>query len=566
MHDNYEHNQGMKNIYFLLFLFNSIVVSSAVRYVNANSNSGSAPYTSWSTASNDLQAVINSSQIGDEIWVASGTYFPTRDPFGNTFPSDSRDKTFYLKDGISVYGGFSGTETSLTDRDTSSNITLLSGDLGVLGTVNDNCYHVVLFSGNSTSAIGVKLDGFSIANGFAMGTVNNNVNGNVASRLAGPAIYFINGNNIISNNKIYMNSGYSGGGIYTSTGNNIISDNEIYNNKAHYDGGGVSVFKGTNTITNNYIHDNIATGDGGGIYAVLGVDNIISKNIIDKNKGGISQIDTYYYGGGGIYTEKGSNIILNNVLYENTSNYMGGGIFLYYGQNKVINNTIYKNTGTRGGGFFTYLGNNFVKNNIFWGNINGTDSQPGADYKNHDDWPAENYFYNNIFQLPSGFYTSANQNSLYGYPNNIFQTNPGFKDAANVFGADGILRTSDDGLSLLPNSVAINYGQLTDAPTDDITGMTRLGNPDVGAYELMGNLGIKELKIDQFRIYPNPAKDVLNIQTNDKILKAEVFNISGQLIKSTKESKVEISVFLPGTYILNVVTENKIITEKFIKK
>ncbi|MGG1920852.1 T9SS type A sorting domain-containing protein [Chryseobacterium sp. NRRL B-14798] len=556
----------MKKIYFLLFIFNFIVISSTVRYVNINSTTGSAPYTSWATAGNDLQEVINSSQIGDEVWVAAGTYFPTRDPFGNPSPSDIRDKTFYLKDGISVYGGFNGTETSLTDRNLNTNITLLSGDLGDLGTKNDNCYHVVLFAANIASAIGVKLDGFSISNGFAVGTVNNNVSGNIVSRLAGPAIYFINGNNTISNNRIYLNSGYSGGGIYTSNGNNIISNNEIYNNKAFYDGAGVIVFQGTNTITNNYIHDNTATGDGGGIYAVLGVNNVISKNVIAKNKAGISQIDTYYYGGGGIYTEKGSNLIVNNLLYENTSNYMGGGIFLYYGSNKVINNTIYKNIGTRGGGFFTYLGNNYVKNNIFWGNINGTDNQPGADYKNHNDWPAENYFYNNLFQLPQGFYTLANQNSLYGYPNNIFQTNPGFTDEANIFGADGVLRTSDDGLSLLPNSVAVNYGMLTDAPSDDIRGTARMGNPDAGAYELMGNLGVAELPIHDFKIYPNPTKDILNIETNNKILKVEVFNLSGQLIITTKESKIDISAFLPGIYILNVKTESKIITEKFVKK
>ncbi|MDR6489406.1 hypothetical protein J2799_003945 [Chryseobacterium vietnamense] len=556
----------MKKIYFLLFILNSIAISSTVRYVNINSSTGSAPYTSWATASNDLQTVINASQIGDEIWVSSGTYIPARDPFGNSSPSDSQDKTFYLKDGISVYGGFNGTEISLTDRNINNNITILSGDIGTLGTKTDNCYHVVLFSGNSINAIGVRLDGFSITNGFANGTVNNNLNGNVASRLAGPAIYFINGNNTISNNRIYMNSGYSSGGIYTSNGNNIISNNEIYNNKAFYDGGGVSVFEGTNTITNNYIHDNTATGDGGGIYAVLGVNNVISKNVIAKNKGGISLIDTYYYGGGGIYTEKGSNLIVNNLLYENTTNYMGGGIFLYYGNNKVINNTIYKNTGTRGGGFFTYLGNNYVKNNIFWGNINGTDNQPGADYKNHNDWPAENYFYNNLFQLPQGFYTLANQNSLYGYPNNIFQTNPGFTDETNIFGADGILRTSDDGLSLLPNSVAVNYGMMTDAPTDDIRGTARMGNPDAGAYELMGSLGVAEVPIHDFKIYPNPAKDVLNIKTGDKIVKVEIFNLTGQLIKTTKESQINISAFPNGNYILNVVTEKKIITEQFIKE
>ena len=96
------------------------------------------------------------------------TYFPTRDPFGNSFPSDSIDKTFYLKGGISVYGGFSGTETFFKRSDLKSNITLLSGELGVLGNTHDNCYHVVMFASNIASAIGVKLDGFSITNCFAV--------------------------------------------------------------------------------------------------------------------------------------------------------------------------------------------------------------------------------------------------------------------------------------------------------------------------------------------------------------------------------------------------------------
>jgi len=558
----------MRNIYFLLFLFNSILISSAVRYVNINSTTGSSPYTSWSTAGNDLQAVINACQVGDEVWVASGTYTPARDPFGNVSPSDNRDKTFYLKDGISVYGGFNGTETFLSDRNLNSNVTILSGDLGVLGSTTDNSYHVVLFSGNSSSAIGVRLDGFFITGGSAYGTVNNNVNGNVVSRLAGPAVYFLYGNNIISNNKIYVNAGYSGGGIYTSNTNSIISNNEIYNNKANYDGGGVSVFKGTNTITNNYIHDNTATGDGGAIYASYGVDNIISKNVIGKNKAGISQIDTYYYGGGGIYAERGSNTIINNVLYENTSNYMGGGILLYYGTNKVINNTIYKNNATAGGGFYTYLGTNTVKNNIFWANIDGTDTEPGADYINNHDWPATNYIFNNVLQLAQNAYNTVNNNSLSGnISNNIFQTNPNFKNGTSIFGADGILRTSDDGLSLLSNSVAINYGHIIDAPTDDITGATRMGNPDLGAYEqLIGNLNVAESKINYYRIYPNPAKDFLNIKINDKILKIEIFNTSGQLIKTTKESKIDISAFPQGNYILNILTENKIFAEKFIKE
>lgn len=557
----------MRNIYFLIFLLNSILITSTVRYVNRNSTGSISPYTSWSTAGTDLQAVINVSQAGDEIWVASGTYIPARDAFGNASPSDGRHRTFYLKDGISVYGGFNGTETSLASRNFNTNITILSGDLGTPGSINDNSYHVVLFSGSSTSAMGVKLDGFSITGGFATETSSIQVNGNAVSGLAGPAIRLLYGNNIISNNKIYVNRGYSGGAIYASNGNNIISDNEIYNNIANYDGGGVSVYRGTNTITRNYIHDNTATGDGGGIYSQEGVNNVISKNIIGKNKGGISMIDTYYYGGGGIYAEKGSNTIINNVFYENTSNYMGGAILLYYGNNKVINNTIYKNNATKGGGFYTYLGTNTVKNNILWANINSTNSEPGADFRNDHDWPATNYIFNNMLQLPQNLYNTANDNSLSGnINNNIFQASPGFKNETSIFGTDGILRTSDDGLSISSNSSAIDAGHVTDAPADDITGMVRIGNPDIGAYELTGNLSTTEIKKENAGMYPNPAENVLHIMTHDKILKLEFLNASGQLVKTAGKSEVDISALPAGIYMVRIITENNVVTEKLIKK
>ena len=51
--------------------------SATIRYVKTGS-AGTAPYTSWATASNDLQAVINQSVAGNEIWVAAGTYKPNR--------------------------------------------------------------------------------------------------------------------------------------------------------------------------------------------------------------------------------------------------------------------------------------------------------------------------------------------------------------------------------------------------------------------------------------------------------------------------------------------------------
>ena len=55
--------------FFLLISFKDGF--AVIRYVKTGSV-GTAPYTSWATASNDLQAVINAASAGDEIWIAEG--------------------------------------------------------------------------------------------------------------------------------------------------------------------------------------------------------------------------------------------------------------------------------------------------------------------------------------------------------------------------------------------------------------------------------------------------------------------------------------------------------------
>jgi hypothetical protein len=109
--------------------------------------------SSWASAFNDLQDALATATAGDEIWVAAGTYKPTTD--GN------REISFNLESGVSLYGGFAGTETDLDERDWEVNSTVLSGDIGVPGSVVDNSYHVVYASGIT----GVTLDGLTITGG-----------------------------------------------------------------------------------------------------------------------------------------------------------------------------------------------------------------------------------------------------------------------------------------------------------------------------------------------------------------------------------------------------------------
>src|SRR4029078_12734074 len=78
---------------------------------------------------------------GTQVWIAAGTYKP-----GNT-----RDATFTLNN-ISLYGGFAGGETQVSQRDLVSNETILSGEIGTPGP-DDNCYHVVSQSFATTSTL-----------------------------------------------------------------------------------------------------------------------------------------------------------------------------------------------------------------------------------------------------------------------------------------------------------------------------------------------------------------------------------------------------------------------------
>src|SRR5438128_1948649 len=114
-------------LYLVLFLLSFNVSFATHRYVNISNPSPGAG-TSWATAFTDLNAAAATLSIFDTIWVAQGTYKPT---------GAGRAATFLFQSG-SVCGGFNGTETSFSQRDPKVNITILSGDIGVLGDPSDN--------------------------------------------------------------------------------------------------------------------------------------------------------------------------------------------------------------------------------------------------------------------------------------------------------------------------------------------------------------------------------------------------------------------------------------------
>jgi hypothetical protein len=120
---------------------------------------GSNLGNSWEDAFPTLQEGLSrAAQFPEitEVWVADGTYTP----------ANTRASSFIIPAGVTVYGGFDGTEILLSQRDIDDFPVVLSGDIGVPDDSTDNVYHVILVTTTTDTSI---LDGLFIEKGVANG-------------------------------------------------------------------------------------------------------------------------------------------------------------------------------------------------------------------------------------------------------------------------------------------------------------------------------------------------------------------------------------------------------------
>lgn len=217
--------------YTLLLMLVSISAvfaqTGTIRYVKAG---GTGNGSSWASASGDLQAIINVSASGDQVWVAQGIYKPG----GNA--NTNRSLSFTMKDKVGLYGGFVGNETALSARPAINPVsgtpgsgqpssTTLSGDIGTVGDNSDNSYHVInnsvdVYHNTAQITATTILDGFVITGGNA-----NSSPGDDANRSGGGIFALVgSNNNATANNMEYSptirncsfldNSAIRGGAMY----------------------------------------------------------------------------------------------------------------------------------------------------------------------------------------------------------------------------------------------------------------------------------------------------------------------------------------------------------------
>ncbi|MEM1326680.1 MAG: choice-of-anchor Q domain-containing protein [Bacteroidota bacterium] len=289
-----------------------------VLYVNQALTTGNNDGNSWADAYRNLQDALNDDCTTiTEIWVAKGTYYPDE---GNGLTNNDRDLSFALKNGVAIYGGFDGTESTRSERDFRTNQTILSGDIdqndNTGGDNSGNSYNII-FNDNVSNPLDATavLDGFTLTAGNAddansPGGLNNSgaamhlrssspsiqnctfeANTAVGS---GGAVYIFVSNPTFTNCSFFENSSFSGGGLFNEIGNPNFTNCAFSNNTASDLGGALFNSSADVTLLNCSFSANTATRFGGGIYSsssTINITNCIFWGNTDDN-GNLTEVQT----------------------------------------------------------------------------------------------------------------------------------------------------------------------------------------------------------------------------------------------------------------------------------
>jgi len=289
---------------FLLFLLSiSFIQAQSIHYVMERSTGGG---TSW-IDSGDLQAMITKAVSGDQIWVAAGTYQPVSPTY------------FELKEGVKIYGGFTGNENVLSARDWKVNETILkgtgTGNLVVRNYLNHLTSASLLDGFTIMGASRPTSDGGGIYNNTSSPAYKNCiVTGNVGNYGAG--VYnklctSVFENVIITGN----NCGKSGAGMYNDNASPTLTNVTISNNTAVEYGGGIRNHTSSSPTLKNVLIANNQSQCGGGIYNSADSNPTLTNLTISGNTA-----THLTEGGGGIYNLDSSPVLRNTIIWGNTAN------------------------------------------------------------------------------------------------------------------------------------------------------------------------------------------------------------------------------------------------------
>jgi predicted outer membrane repeat protein/parallel beta-helix repeat protein len=438
-------------------LGNNVGASQAVQiqivpktiYVDVNSPATAPDGATWVTAYPDLQTALAQAEYGDTIDVAQGTYLPTMD--------GDQTASFYLKDSISLKGGFAGEEDPDDPAaNNSTYVTTLSGDIS--GDGQDSFTVVTASYVDSTTALqGFTITGATGGDGGGMLIKQSSpavtnctfVNNTVDNAGGGMYISGLSSAPVICNCVFSADSAECGGGVFDDSTSTQFDFCTFVDNSADV-GGGIYDRFATASIYDCTISYNTAASEGGGAYFYDNSSSPALRNDYVQENSAMN--------GGGIYGAYSSPVVVNCLFAGNGSSATAGGAIYNVDSFPTIINCTFSVNGdpsTNGGAIFEGDANSgaVVTNSILWGD-GGSEivRSGGAVIASYSD-------------IQGGYAGTANIN-----------VDPQFVDAQL------------GNLELQPTSPCINVGSDAAVPsgvTTDLAGNPRFidGPVDLGAYE-----------------------------------------------------------------------------------
>ena len=387
-----------------------------------------------------IQDAINAASDGDEVVVASETYFETINFNGKaiTLRSSSDDPTDTIIDavGFVIFSGAVGSVVTCESGETETTVlqgfTLTGGDES--GMYNENSNPAIInciFSDNTTDGDG----------------------GGMHNRDSNPTITRCT----FSNNSAQ----WYGGGMYNDDSDPMIIDCTFSGNWAMYGGGMYNLYSHP-TVTNSTFSGNWAEDTGGGMRNSDSDPTIANCTF----NGNVAEL------GGGManYIFSDSGVIFST--FSGNSAGEGGGGMSKIGEliPIVINCTFSGNTADQGGGMYNENSNPTITNSVLWGNV-------AADHL--FDLPVEKILVHGNEMYNDDSTPTVTYSCIQG----------GYEGTGNIHSDPLFIDTQNDDLRLTAESPCIDVGNNAAIPAGietDLDGNIRIFNDtvDMVAYEV----------------------------------------------------------------------------------
>lgn len=555
-----------------------------------------------------IQDGINAANNGDTVLVIEGTYFENINMMGKEITLASE---FIIdeEDSHITNTVIDGSQSSNPDQ--SSVITLISGE-----SINTTIcgFTIKNGGGNFPDPFGQSSGGgiYCVESGVTLSD-NNIVDNQLDTENSsyGGGVFCYHSDIVIRNCMLFNNIATRGGGIYSQNSNIGSYNNDFMTNSAIENGGGFYFANNNNSpmdieliVANNFFVGNDCEETTGGLTIRNDADNgtnvevaIYGSEIAESNAAQRSGLNlrgnnlffivynssfSYNladnYAAGVSLADQCAGEFYNCIFHSNQADLLGsgynsGGVSLWNGAEAEFQNCVFAdNTASFGSGLTVGGGGvGMAVNSIFWNN--------STDQIALTSWDTQGGTLDILYCDIEGGTEGINLS-----PESVLNTGAGNINSDPIFAGFG-----EDPYSILDGSPCIDVGTTDtnglELPSFDIIFNVRIwdGNGDgtavidMGAYEYNSEpVGYFNKITDRNLLvsaYPNPASLEITFSvhnSNDLIIKLEILDINGRVIKSEKNSlqkskiTTNVSGMKSGVYFGRLITGTSTYITKFV--